>query len=937
MNLLSHKINLIFFLLIFLIFSYFHENVLAASNWNKYPNNPIISSSKNPPWFHTHNPSVIQKNGTYFMLFEGNSGSGSRVSKAVSTNGIDNWSVSSQPIIPTGQWDIEHANPRQIYNPTLDIYQAWFSAYNTSNWISGPDRFRVAYATSSAGIDWQKYTEKWALVGDSGKWDEGGIARGLSILLLNNTYHLWYAATNTQNLGTNPYWRIGYATSPDGINWAKYSGNPVIYKTKDWEYANMMVPFVLFEDGKFKMWYGTGAGDSCTRYAYAESTNGYDWTKPADKNPVYNITGVSGDFDKAALGGLSIIREGDIYKIWYAGYDGTHASIGYATASAEISTIPTPTPLEPVIIIPGMMTSWNKEGVLEGQTSPTTPWKLLPFVKEYDGLVQTLKNLGYQDGKNLFLWPYDWRKPVYTLSQNLGLYIESVVKPLNPGSKIHFVGHSLGGLITRAWTQTGTNSNQVHHLVTVAAPHKGTIQPYKPWEGGDVAQENSFLSLGARIIIELNRRSFSTTRQAVQSQFPALKDLLPTEPYLKRQTDGSFINQGDMSVWNTWLANLNTNASSIYPVLNTIKGTGFPQTPYSYTIIAPAWYDTVLGNWQDGKPMSQENTDGDTLIPASRAGLDDPSVSLSHNHSDLIASSNAVKHILQTLEIPASDPAIVSGQATTIQPGLLFLLRSPATLQVKLNGQTYTDFNGIIFIPGAQNGTYEATVTGTGTGVYHLAVGQVAHGSFTWKEYVGNISQGQQTTYTIPFSQTTPLEDPASNLSDKQRLEEIDVQLIELSKLSSHSSIQKARFDLKMGVNAFSRKDFFTLKKQLEQILLDLSTLRKSNPSDSVRLKTFTVADTLIDAYQAIFSKKIYVIGAAALSRLQIFCNNEEARLNTVLENKSKAGENITEKTQTYMEGKTYKERAGKTTSAEIAKKYILLFQTQILFREIGL
>jgi len=924
---LNSKLIFIPKILLFIILSIllYHPTTMAV--WVR-SDMPIIKYDSTR-WdnYHSTNPFVLFDNSKYKIWYTGNGGPGWKIGYGTSDNGI-NWPSSSlqiNPILDLSGWE-QHITQAVVLHEN-SIYKGWYSA------LTGATA-KLGYATSDDGMtNWSRNPPIFA--GVTGKWDERVTDRGLSIVKVGSIYHLWYAASNS-----DVNWRIGYATSPDGINWTRYSDTPVISKTEpSWEYDNMMYPFVLYEDGKFKMWYGTGTGDSCTRYAYAESTNGYEWTKPADKNPVYDASGIEGAFDKFNVAGLSLVREGDTYKIWYSGYDGVHWSIGYATSPADPlpPATPTPTPLEPVVIVPGVMASWNKEGVLEGQTNPSTPWKLLPFVKEYDGLVQTLKNLGYQENKNFFLWPYDWRKPVETASQQLNQFIEKTVKPKNPGSKIHLVGHSLGGLVTRAWSQTGTNSNQIHHLVSVATPHKGTIQPYKAWEAGEVSQENNFLSLAGRMIIELNRRAFATTRQAIQNQFPVLKDLLPTEPYLKRQLNGSFVSQADMAVWNAYLSNLNTNALSIYPILDTLKGAGFPQTPYTYTIVAPSWLDMVLGNWKDGKVVDQENADGDTVVAASRASLDDPSIFLSQNHSNTIASTDGVGQILQLLEIPANVTDIVSGQATTIQPGLLFLLRSPATLEVVFNSQTYTDFDGIIFIPGASSGTYEATVTGTGPGTYRLVVAQFSDGSYSWKEYVDTTSPHKKTKYIIPYNQTAPKEDPATNLTDKERLEEIDIQLSNLSKLTKNLSIPKARFNLKIAMSALSKKDYYTVKRQLEQILQDLSSFRKSNPAEAARLKSFAVSDTLIDAYQAIFSQKRHVIDEGSLNRLQTFCNYEEMRLSKILENKSKSGKNSMLKVQLFNEGKSYKARAGKTTGDEKAKKYILLFQTQLLFREIGI
>lgn len=879
--------------------------------------------------YHSTNPFLMFEDGKYKIWYIGIQSGGSggwRVGYGTSNDGI-NWTLQNDSILnPSGVE--QHITQAEVRHEGTE-YKIWYSALTTT-------KTGLGYATSINGMtNWLK-NPNLVFTGIPGKWDERVTDRGLSIIKIGGLYHLWYAASDS-----GVHWKIGYATSSDGIEWHRQNnGNPVInpsVPSSPCELNNVSYPNVIFENGIFKMWYAAGLGDLPTQFCYAESSDGINWDKPLDKNPVFSIR--PSKFDSNHLAPPFVLRDGDIYKMWYGGFDGTHWSIGYATASADPlpPTTPTPTPLEPVVIVPGTMASWNKEGVLEGQTNPSTPWKLLPFVKEYDGLVQTLKNLGYEENKNFFLWPYDWRKPVETASQQLNQFIESSVKPKNPGSKIHLVGHSLGGLITRAWSQTGTNSNQIHHLVTVATPHKGTIQPYKAWEAGDVSQENNFLSLAGRMIIELNRRAFATTRQAIQNQFPVLKDLLPTEPYLKRQLNGSFVSQADMAVWNTYLSNLNTTVSSIYPILDTIKGTGFPQTPYTYTIVAPSWLDMVLGNWQDGKVVAEENADGDTVVATARASLDDPSIFLSQNHSNTIASSDGVGQILQFLEIPANDTDIVSGQATTIQPGLLFLLRSPATLEVVFNGQTYTDFDGIIFIPGASSGMYEATVTGTSPGTYRLVVAQFSDGSYSWKEYAGTTSSGKKTKFSIPFSQTAPKEDPVINLTDKARLEEIDVQLTELQKLTTSLSVQKARKNLKNALAALSKQNFRLLKIQLELILTDLSFVRKSNIPQAAYLKTFAVTDTLIDAFQAILSKEMHLFSEHNITLLQNHIDNEIARIEKTLEKNSKRSKRIINQAELLMEAENYRTKALNTTASEKAKKYILLFQTQLLLREIGL
>ena len=69
-----------------------------------------------------------------------------------------------------------------------------------------------------AQVEWEKYTNNPVLQpGSSGEWDDGGFA-GQAVLYDSNEgiYKIWYGASDGNNF------RIGYATSSDGIAWTKY-------------------------------------------------------------------------------------------------------------------------------------------------------------------------------------------------------------------------------------------------------------------------------------------------------------------------------------------------------------------------------------------------------------------------------------------------------------------------------------------------------------------------------------------------------------------------------------------------------------------------------------------------------------------------------------------------------------------------------------------
>lgn len=322
--------------LIFLFFyiHLFSSDITASSNWKKYPQNPIFTPLANN-WDKSLvlDPKLIKDNDMYKMWYVGNGGEGWRIGYASSINGINNWTRNVQPVLqPSGSWEKNTASP--IVLKENDQYKIWYSTYSY-NWISGQDRFRMGYSTSSSGLNWNKYPD-WVIRGTINSWDSGGTDRGISVVLRDGVYHLWYAGTNDSDLTINPYWRIGYATSVDGINWTKQNnGNPVIVPSKPWELKNVSYPNVIFENGKYKMWYAASPWDMATQIVYAESLDGINWEKPENQNTVLT-TGASG-FDKSGISSPSVLHDGNLYKMWYSGFDGSKWSIGYATRSADLN------------------------------------------------------------------------------------------------------------------------------------------------------------------------------------------------------------------------------------------------------------------------------------------------------------------------------------------------------------------------------------------------------------------------------------------------------------------------------------------------------------------------------------------------------------------------------------------------------------------------
>jgi hypothetical protein len=104
-----------------------------------------------------------------------------------------------------------------------------------------------------------------------------------------------------------------------------------------------------------------------------------------------------------------------------------------------------------VILLPGFAGSWDVPAILSGQTG--TNWKIPPFVKEYDGIINSLTSAGYEQNKDFYVFPYDWRKNLDSLADDLNSFITS--KNITQ-RKIDIVGHSMGGLVARTYLKNTT-------------------------------------------------------------------------------------------------------------------------------------------------------------------------------------------------------------------------------------------------------------------------------------------------------------------------------------------------------------------------------------------------------------------------------------------------------------------------------------------------
>lgn len=748
-------------LVLFFIFLITPKKTFAA--WTKDLQNPIFEGT--PGWWDSRDvlePSLIFSDNTYKMWYTGNSGSGWRIGYAVSSNGKTSWSKLTLPIIEVGSLDgFENDTSASFVIRDSGTFKMWYSSIRPHPyWISGPDRFRLRYATSIDGTNWIR-NPSWILVGTNGSWDSGGSNRGVSILKNGTGYQMWYAAVNDAAIGSpEEKWQIGYATSPDGISWTKYP-DPVLQP--DPGQLSVLYPNVLFDGQKYEMWYAT-FNQITSQILYARSTDGIHWEKPPDKNPVI-IPGPSGDFDSGGLVSPFVLKQGNIYKMWYSGFAEGRWRIGYAE---NIETIPTP--LQPLILLPGLGSSWNHEYIILGIDQPQSEWSMTPGVKAYDGLIQTLRNAGYEtDGpdKNLFVFNYNWTKPVALIADDLKSYIQTVVNPPSE-TKIDLIGHSLGGLVARTYVQNN-HTNPVDQLLTLGSPHKGVPQVYYLWEGGDLNKSLlHWQRIATGLLLYLRSPKFSTIKDAVHSEVPVLKNLLPVFNYLKK--DSSEISVNDMNEKNTWLSELNLSPPShLLSILNTFIGRISTSTLRWIKVENRNWLEKILNLWPDGRPTGEEElSEGDKIILSESATLEGTIVTNLTNldHEELVETSVGIQKIMDILGLTPSLISTIS-QGVSYEPTLVFQLASPATLTVLGPDDLPIGLGDekTKVIPGALNGEYQAEITGIGDGNYHLHLGQIVNQKDIWITISGTIHVGEKVIRKINFNSSSLSEYPFFDLN----------------------------------------------------------------------------------------------------------------------------------------------------------------------------
>lgn len=243
-------------------YSFSHATSFDGANWYYYSKNPVITPSVSGFDIILEHTAVLKDAGGYKMYYSGEpQGWSNRIGLATSSNGIQWQKYGGNPILvpgPSGSWDSQNIMFANVHRVGTTYY-LWYSG-------SGPDlRHRIGLATSTDGIVWTKHPSNPVLgQGGSGTWDSETLGE-TNVVLINGVFYMVYTA-----IGNSGIQSIGLATSLDGINWQKYSGNPIFTPQGGWEGSRVANSSVIFRGNKFHMWYSGHNQSWQTGYATAD-------------------------------------------------------------------------------------------------------------------------------------------------------------------------------------------------------------------------------------------------------------------------------------------------------------------------------------------------------------------------------------------------------------------------------------------------------------------------------------------------------------------------------------------------------------------------------------------------------------------------------------------------------------------------------------------
>lgn len=457
----------------------------------------------------------------------------------------------------------------------------------------------------------------------------------------------------------------------------------------------------------------------------------------------------------------------------------------------------------PVIIIPGILGSWNMDIQFFDGTGGT--WIFPPFFNPYSNLIEALEKDGYQKDKTLFVAFYDWRKSNITSATDYLIPVIDKALANSTTGKVDIIAHSMGGLIARRYIQSDQYRGDVENLILIGTPNDGASEAYELWEGGIIPKSFGPIMHGIlQTYLSYSKIKFAETPSnydVIHTHIPSIKELLPTYDFLYDPAEETYKSVDLMHEQNVFLQDLVVSRHNLTQLgsLTTIAGINHN------TVDVISYGQSTNGNaklWTDGMPNPlppvQDDPDGDGTVLSWSATIGEgsiyppiliqnpfqklfawlvPSAYADEAHIPVVNKTIDSTHLdLPTEVIPDIFLALgLTQPLETYEPIsgpdeiLAYMFASPVSVKITgpdgksitsttstMSNAVYTgatDPNGvkIVFIANPVKGLYKVELTGTQNGHYHMAVLDENDATSTEQVVEKDVAEGEKISYTVNF------------------------------------------------------------------------------------------------------------------------------------------------------------------------------------------
>ncbi len=427
----------------------------------------------------------------------------------------------------------------------------------------------------------------------------------------------------------------------------------------------------------------------------------------------------------------------------------------------------------PVIIVPGILGSAERHG----------EWVIDPITHIYDNLIDTMDANGYTREQDLFTFPYDWRRSNVDTALLLRDKINGV-QGICHCRKVDLVAHSMGGLVSRQYIQSGNYEGDVDHMIFLGTPHLGAPKDYLMWEAGVTGDDFDLSAILLKLFLstEAVEKGYANLFEYIHDKpIPSVQELLPIYSYLFNADNSLRIYPLNYPT-NTFLESLRQSFASVQnnvgSVVNIIGDDGKFDTITSLDVkdssLLPLWPDGMpVGLLMPTLPLGTSLGSGDQTVPlVSAIGQFAASTQVMTTHTALPTSQEALVY-----EILTNRPTPTLVSRALIERLLVFRIFSPADLTItdpegrrigrdgahevnEIPGAFYTGFDTdteFVVIPDPADGEYHIQALGTGAGGgYTVSTNYITDSGSVQKDASGTIAPNESAEVVATLIASSP-------------------------------------------------------------------------------------------------------------------------------------------------------------------------------------